>query len=152
MPPLAGHPAPSLGLLPSLPNKAFRSPQIPALLLTRKNPASILLPRSEIAPYPKVHRAAAMKGGTGRESRTPGRGAHRPASPSSGREAAPAQYGERLPTVRRRTQGVGYCRARSSQSGREPRDRNQLEQERESLDRTVLRILLWREISLGRVI
>jgi hypothetical protein len=48
-----------------LTEKLLISPHNPALLLTRKNPASILLPRSEIAPYPRVHRAAATEGGTG---------------------------------------------------------------------------------------
>lgn len=105
MPPPGGHPAPNLGLLPGLRDKALSSPQIPALLLTRKNPASILLPRSEIAPYPKMHRAAATEGGTGWESGATGRRARRSTRPSSRHEAALAQCGELPPNVRTRTGG-----------------------------------------------
>lgn len=104
-PPLGGHTVPSLGLLSGLTDEALTSPQIPALLLTRKNPASILLPRSEIAPYPKIHRAAATEGGTGRESRAPGRSARRSTRPFGRHEAAPAQCGEHPPRVRMRAQG-----------------------------------------------
>lgn len=105
MPPLRGRPAPNLGLLAGLRGKALSSPQIPALLLTRKNPASILLPRSEIAPYPKMHRAAATEGGTDWESGAPGRKARRSTRPSSAHEAALAQCGELPPKVRTRAGG-----------------------------------------------
>ena len=99
---LAGYPVLSLGVLPGFADNPPTSPQVPAFLLTRKNPASILLPRSEIAPSPKVHRAAATEGGTGRESRAPGRSARRSTRPSSRHEAAPAQYGERPSQLRTR--------------------------------------------------
>lgn len=78
LPPRARNSASSLSFLPGLPEEPRPSPQIPApLLLTRKNPASILPPRSEIAPYPRMQRAVATEGGTGEASGAPGRSSAR---------------------------------------------------------------------------
>lgn len=144
---------PSLSPLSGLPFKPLVSSlpltpvQIPALLLTRKNPASILLPRSEIAPYPSVHRAAATEGGTGRGEpsagmlRAPLRAPH-----LRGPAAAPAQFSERPTRVRKLTGALRLFAKRGGESG----GLNQWRQEGESWSRPTLQSLLWRVISLVR--